>query len=138
MQITAVGSDIYFSDQDEYAYIDPGAVQLPTRLWKWSTAWVPGSDSAELVTSLSRTDFGIASLTPVGSSFFFEFDSSIGNGQYNGHEGWWQATDMPGQPVRITPPGLRVLENFNYYTSSWGPSPDNASVINSTLYFLDI
>jgi ELWxxDGT repeat protein len=142
VQITAVGSDIYFSDQDGYASIMYGSRVTPTRLWKWSTNWVPGSDSAELIASLSGTNYGIASLTPAGSSLYFQFDSSInGNGGVDSIEGWWQATNMPGQPVRVTPPGLVVPEDFNYSTFlgafGWGPNPGEAAVIGSTLYFVD-
>jgi ELWxxDGT repeat protein len=138
VQITAVGSDIYFTDQIAAAPLEPSfALLYPSRLWKWSTAWVPGSDSAELVASQLGSEFGIASLTPVGSSLYFQLDSSSQGAGRDGQEGWWQATDTPDQPVRVTPPGLQVIENFNYYTYFWGPSPDNATVINSTMYFLD-
>jgi ELWxxDGT repeat protein len=137
VQITAVGSDIYFTDQDSFAENDPGRVQFPTRLWRWSTNWVPGTDAAELIASGSGTMFGIASLTPAGSSLYFQFDSSYGTGQDHGLEGWWQPTDTPNQPVRITPPGLAVYENFNYDPIYYGPNPGEAAVIGSTLYFVD-
>jgi len=137
-QMVAVGPDLYLSDYRKVA-LDSGGITFPTRLWKWSTT---GSGPAELIASPQFRgavgDPGIASLTPAGSSLYFQLTTSEIQDSGVGLEGWWQTTGTAAGTQRVTPPGLVVLDDYlSVVDGGWEYQPrlGTTAVIGSTLFF---
>jgi ELWxxDGT repeat protein len=116
-QMVAVGSDLYISDYSQFAFAGY-RVTFPTRLWKCSTT---GSGSPELIATPQErggmTDPGIASLTPVGSSLYFQLTDADVQSLGIGLEGWWQPAATATGAQQVTPPGLVVAEDHLYVVS---------------------
>jgi ELWxxDGT repeat protein/VCBS repeat-containing protein len=144
VQIAVVGSDVYFSDRYSANNSGPGT---PSRLWKWSTNGSAGP--AELIMSqsgtqvplyIAPTQLGFSSLTPVGSSLYFQLDDDQTQSQLTyGVEGWWQTTGTAAGTQRVTPPGLVVASEDilqPLLAGPFGPTPSTTAVVGTTLFFL--